>query len=170
MGCICSKGASEIDAVDEYENEEFSKASVQLVAPAPSKRESFVVEVGGGGIDGSVHVGGGKSRLQTHGGSVHKPSNDEDSRTIIVKRPTNSYHQRWATMDLGTSERRPDLCRISTMPNGAEGEHIIAGWPSWLTSVAAEAIKGWVPRRVDSFEKLDKVSSISGFFTRILLQ
>ncbi|KAF3447404.1 hypothetical protein FNV43_RR12590 [Rhamnella rubrinervis] len=60
-------------------------------------------------------------------------------------------------MDLGTSERRPDLCRVNSMPNGAEGEHIVAGWPSWLTSVAAEAIKGWVPRRADSFEKLGKI-------------
>ncbi|GJP79470.1 hypothetical protein CLOP_g9702 [Closterium sp. NIES-67] len=38
-----------------------------------------------------------------------------------------------------------------------EGEQVAAGWPSWLASVASEAIKGWVPRRADSFEKLDKI-------------
>ncbi|XP_043706887.1 probable serine/threonine-protein kinase At1g54610 isoform X3 [Telopea speciosissima] len=31
------------------------------------------------------------------------------------------------------------------------------GWPSWLSAVAGEAIKGWTPRRADTFEKLDKI-------------
>ncbi|KAL2333898.1 hypothetical protein Fmac_015111 [Flemingia macrophylla] len=38
-----------------------------------------------------------------------------------------------------------------------EGKHVAARWPSWLATVAREAIKGWLPRRADSFEKLDKV-------------
>jgi hypothetical protein len=40
---------------------------------------------------------------------------------------------------------------------GFSGEHVIAGWPSWLTEVAGEAVHGWLPRRADSFEKLNKV-------------
>ncbi|KAF8091093.1 hypothetical protein N665_0453s0001 [Sinapis alba] len=44
-----------------------------------------------------------------------------------------------------------------TIAKGVEGEYVAAGWPPWLASVAGEAIKGWVPRRADSFEKLDKV-------------
>lgn len=38
-----------------------------------------------------------------------------------------------------------------------EAEQVAAGWPSWLTSVAGEAIQGWIPRRADSFEKLEKI-------------
>uniref|UniRef100_A0A6N2L4T6 Uncharacterized protein n=1 Tax=Salix viminalis TaxID=40686 RepID=A0A6N2L4T6_SALVM len=34
---------------------------------------------------------------------------------------------------------------------------VAAGWPSWLATVAGEAIKGWLPRHADSFEKLDKL-------------
>ncbi|KAL4361446.1 hypothetical protein GQ457_04G005700 [Hibiscus cannabinus] len=37
-----------------------------------------------------------------------------------------------------------------------EGEQVAAGWPAWLVTVAGEAIKGWTPRRANSFEKLDK--------------
>ncbi|KAL0722667.1 hypothetical protein Bca4012_037266 [Brassica carinata] len=44
-----------------------------------------------------------------------------------------------------------------TISKGVEGEFVAAGWPPWLASVAGEAIKGWVPRRADSFEKLDKI-------------
>ncbi|KAK7295415.1 hypothetical protein RJT34_18323 [Clitoria ternatea] len=38
-----------------------------------------------------------------------------------------------------------------------EAEQNAAGWPPWFTSVAAEAIQGWVPLKTDSFEKLDKI-------------
>lgn len=38
-----------------------------------------------------------------------------------------------------------------------EAEQIIAGWPSWLSAAAGEAIHGWLPLRADSFEKLEKV-------------
>lgn len=42
-----------------------------------------------------------------------------------------------------------------------EGEHVAAGWPSWLSAVAAEAIEGWLPLRSDSFKRLEKVCSLS---------
>uniref|UniRef100_A0A7N0UI70 Protein kinase domain-containing protein n=1 Tax=Kalanchoe fedtschenkoi TaxID=63787 RepID=A0A7N0UI70_KALFE len=38
-----------------------------------------------------------------------------------------------------------------------EGEQVAAGWPAWLAAVAGEAINGLVPRRADTFEKLDKI-------------
>ncbi|CAO2210361.1 unnamed protein product [Urochloa humidicola] len=47
--------------------------------------------------------------------------------------------------------------RIRDVPNGVQGEHVAAGWPRWLTEVAAEAVRGWQPRRAESFEKLDKI-------------
>ncbi|KAH7352371.1 hypothetical protein KP509_19G042000 [Ceratopteris richardii] len=43
------------------------------------------------------------------------------------------------------------------LPKQTEGEQVAAGWPSWLSAVAGESIKGWIPRRADSFEKLDKI-------------
>ncbi|KAL5712856.1 [pyruvate dehydrogenase (acetyl-transferring)] kinase [Ranunculus cassubicifolius] len=36
-------------------------------------------------------------------------------------------------------------------------KHVHGEWPSWLSDVAGEAIKGWVPRRADSFQKIDKI-------------
>lgn len=38
-----------------------------------------------------------------------------------------------------------------------EGEHVAAGWPSWLSAAAGEAIDGWLPLRSDSFKRLEKV-------------
>jgi len=49
----------------------------------------------------------------------------------------------------------PGLGRV---PKGLEGEQVAAGWPTWLSSVAGEAIQGWIPRRADTFERFGKVS------------
>ncbi|KAK9664210.1 hypothetical protein RND81_14G026200 [Saponaria officinalis] len=46
---------------------------------------------------------------------------------------------------------------LSTIPKAREGEQVAAGWPSWLASAAGEAVSGWIPRRADSFERLNKI-------------
>ena len=56
------------------------------------------------------------------------------------------------------SSSRPNP-RLSNPVKHVHGEQVAAGWPSWLSAVAGEAINGWTPRRADTFEKLDKASS-----------
>jgi hypothetical protein len=46
----------------------------------------------------------------------------------------------------------------NNVPKNLDGAQVVAGWPAWLSAVAGEAIKGWIPRHATSFEKLDKVS------------
>ncbi|CAI0378521.1 unnamed protein product [Linum tenue] len=46
---------------------------------------------------------------------------------------------------------------FSSVALGEKAAPVVAGWPSWLTAVAGEAINGWIPRRLDSFEKLEKI-------------
>lgn len=50
--------------------------------------------------------------------------------------------------------------RLGNLVKYLEGEQVAAGWPVWLSTVAGEAIQGWVPLRVDAFEKLEKVASL----------
>ena len=47
--------------------------------------------------------------------------------------------------------------RLGNLQKYVEGEQAAAGWPAWLSAVAAEAIQGWVPLKADAFEKLEKV-------------
>lgn len=42
-----------------------------------------------------------------------------------------------------------------------QAEQTAAGWPTWLSAAAGEAIDGWVPLRADAFEKLEKVNMTS---------
>nr|VDC92250.1 unnamed protein product [Brassica oleracea] len=38
-----------------------------------------------------------------------------------------------------------------------EAEQVAAGWPSWLSSAAPEAVHGWIPLRAEDFEKREKI-------------
>ncbi|KAK7307920.1 hypothetical protein VNO77_41403 [Canavalia gladiata] len=128
--------SSNKDKVEEYEKEkELNKCSVQLVAPIIS-----TAQLNDGSMDVSVP-------------SLSKASSEIKSNRLD---PIKSPHQICITMSTGLVEKNPLINRILSVQHCA-GEHVDDGWPLWLSSVAAEAIKGWVPRRADTFEKLDQI-------------
>ncbi|KAL4324251.1 hypothetical protein GQ457_11G015560 [Hibiscus cannabinus] len=45
------------------------------------------------------------------------------------------------------------------IPKHLLGEQVAAGWPAWLSDACGEALNGWIPRRADTFEKIDKIGS-----------
>ncbi|KAK4779263.1 hypothetical protein SAY86_006791 [Trapa natans] len=47
--------------------------------------------------------------------------------------------------------------RLGNLQKYLGGEQAAAGWPAWLSTVAGEAIQGWVPLRAEAFEKLEKI-------------
>ncbi|KAF8411919.1 hypothetical protein HHK36_004477 [Tetracentron sinense] len=157
MGCICSKETSENEYVQNQREKESNISSKKSVAP--SRREEAVVEAGGGGNGAADGIARFISKPPPQENMVSNPilSYEGEKKTVVVERPTKAHHQRRATVDIGVNRGQPLITRISSMPNGVEGEQVAAGWPSWLTAVAGEAIKGWLPRRADSFEKLDKI-------------
>ncbi|XP_017217837.1 probable serine/threonine-protein kinase At1g09600 isoform X1 [Daucus carota subsp. sativus] len=134
MGCLCSKATWSNDFVVDYEREkekESRKSSVQLVPP----KEEFVAE----SRRGSVH------RISNENvGSVRGTKDGEDR---IVERPKSGHHKRTGSESIHG--------RISSNPGAAEGE--ATEWPSWLISVAKDAVHGWTPRSADSYEKLKKI-------------
>ncbi|KAF2299376.1 hypothetical protein GH714_031769 [Hevea brasiliensis] len=73
----------------------------------------------------------------------------EDRNTNLhgkkVKRRSSSGKSGPINLKLGFSHRH------------VGAEQIAAGWPSWLSSAAEEAIHGWLPLRADAFEKLEKI-------------
>ncbi|KAI4338670.1 hypothetical protein MLD38_023698 [Melastoma candidum] len=45
----------------------------------------------------------------------------------------------------------------SNLPKQTLGEQVAAGWPSWLSDICGEALSGWIPRKANTFEKIDKI-------------
>lgn len=157
MGCICSKGSNADDYVAENEMEkekEQNKSPVKMVAPLC--REKVI-----GGVvnkprtEGSLHS---RSKTTSESNeSSYKPGNvEENGKTRIIERPKNG-HQRFSTPDMVDCGTQQTTSRSVSMPHGAKAEQVSAGWPSWLVSVAGEAIQGWIPRSAESYEKLNKI-------------
>lgn len=80
---------------------------------------------------------------------------EEEGARESERRKRDRDHHREDTSELkrGASQTKPVLQygRLS------ESELVAAGWPSWLTAVAADAIDGWVPLKADAYERLDKI-------------
>lgn len=80
--------------------------------------------------------------------------------TVIHKERPKSGPQRHSTTISSTDGRQQAMCRVGGMPHSAKAEQVAAGWPSWLASVAGEAVHGWTPRSPRSYQKLNKVCAL----------
>lgn len=76
-----------------------------------------------------------KSGVKEHGGRSGELRKSEEKGSLSKR----------LRLELGFSHRY------------VEAEQAAAGWPSWLTAVAGDAIQGLVPLKADSFEKLEKI-------------
>ncbi|XP_011015815.1 PREDICTED: probable serine/threonine-protein kinase At1g54610 [Populus euphratica] len=147
MGSICSKRAAEEDVnINKNERQiEVGKSSVQLVAPTIFIREEILVDVLG--RKDARHLS------KEHVGNVIVSLEGGGKKTKLVDEKKKGRHGSVA-MD---SESIDDQPRIISMMISMRPSAETEAWPQWLTAAAGEAVKGWLPRRADSFEKLDKI-------------
>ncbi|XP_059302505.1 probable serine/threonine-protein kinase At1g09600 [Lycium ferocissimum] len=127
MGCICSKGSSNDDNVVEDKKEKEIQVDKSSVQLVAPSVREEIKEI-----------------VEPNVVSTKVDDNEE----------TRGRFKRQSTIDFGLIRSRS---RVVNMPHGVKGELSAAGWPLWLSSVAQEAIQGWVPRSAESFEKLNKI-------------
>ncbi|KAG2681870.1 hypothetical protein I3760_11G163900 [Carya illinoinensis] len=136
MGCINCK-PSAIEDSKESPRERFSKASSdwRALRVTSSRREE-------------VHRA--KDRYDNN-----------DGRTMLIDKQSNGLVQLHSGHLESKREKMEYIVAqhpgMGSVLKATEGEQVAAGWPSWLAAVAGEAIRGWTPRRADSFQKLDKI-------------
>uniref|UniRef100_A0A1J3E1Z9 Putative serine/threonine-protein kinase n=1 Tax=Noccaea caerulescens TaxID=107243 RepID=A0A1J3E1Z9_NOCCA len=85
----------------------------------------------------------------------------KDEEAIVEQKEPNGVVVTETKERKPKSERKrskPDP-RRSNPPKNLLGEQVAAGWPTWLSEVCGEALSGWLPRKADSFEKIDKIGS-----------
>ncbi|XP_031122107.1 probable serine/threonine-protein kinase At1g09600 isoform X1 [Ipomoea triloba] len=133
MGCVCAKGsATKDDAVDNEGGRrgESNRSSVQAAAPS--------------------------------GGEVVRAVACTSEGCVLPKRKpgpqSGLHHRKGSTKDSGVKGvLLSSVPGIVSMPHAAKGEQSAAGWPYWLSSVAAEAIQGWVPRSSESYMEIEQI-------------
>ncbi|KAL0359991.1 UNVERIFIED_CONTAM: putative serine/threonine-protein kinase [Sesamum radiatum] len=122
---------------------------------SPLKTDEVVVGPGDKKNEASLHSRS-KTSIESKT-SVIPPAKLRKIPNKNHERPKNGHRRNSTTELRGANGMQQPMSRILSMPNGVKGEQVAAGWPSWLSSVAAEAIKGWSPRSADSYEKLNKI-------------
>ncbi|KAF8409252.1 hypothetical protein HHK36_005326 [Tetracentron sinense] len=124
MGCNCFKASAIEDSKESPGERLSSKAQLNLRVPrvTSSRREEILRA---------------KDRLDNADGRVmliEKQSNGSTrlhGENVARKREKTEY----------VVPHHPGMGSISKV---TEGEHVAAGWPSWLAAVAGEAIRGWI--------------------------
>ncbi|KAH7866044.1 hypothetical protein Vadar_014741 [Vaccinium darrowii] len=134
MGCVFGREASS-GRVNEVKEE---------TREGESRKSSKNLNVESGG---TVRVG------DTQG--VDKDNGEEVSNGVTRKEEKVDVDRR-SQVEKRRSRPNP---RLSNPPKHKHGEQVAAGWPSWLSAHVGEAIDGWLPRRADTFEKIDKIGS-----------
>lgn len=81
-----------------------------------------------------------------------------DIKAVLVDKKTNGSKRIYDDQVEKKKREKHEVAVVNfPVPKAVEREQVAAGWPSWLAAVAGEALKGWVPRRADTFVKLDKI-------------
>eukprot|EP00252_Welwitschia_mirabilis_P018748 TRINITY_DN4185_c0_g1_i5.p1 TRINITY_DN4185_c0_g1~~TRINITY_DN4185_c0_g1_i5.p1 ORF type:complete len:608 (-),score=117.55 TRINITY_DN4185_c0_g1_i5:212-2035(-) len=89
-----------------------------------------------------------KAPAKVEKGNIKGRGDEKDGKEGKAQGGDHREHRR--------KERHPNP-RLSNPPKHVLGEQVAAGWPPWLSEVAGEAIKGLIPRRADSYQKLQKI-------------
>ncbi|XAR52516.1 Cyclin-dependent kinase [Bertholletia excelsa] len=132
MGCIFSRQVSsgkDYDGKEEKREGETERKSKNLT------------------VESKDTVGVGETKVENDKGGVNS--------SVNVKQDKDDGDRR----SQGERRRSRANPRLSNPPKHKHGEQVAAGWPSWLSAHVGEAIDGWLPRRADTFEKIDKIGS-----------
>ncbi|KAK5836960.1 probable serine/threonine-protein kinase At1g54610 [Gossypium arboreum] len=159
MGCMSSKSAAVEDSRENHKEKLRRKGSLDKLVPRAdsSRREDSV------GSKDKYDGGDVKVLLidkKTNGSNRYCYNDRAEKERIIDKfeviETINKVENCEVanTITVGHHHLHPGSGRVL---NSIKGEQVAAGWPSWLVAVASDALKGWIPRRANTFEKLDKI-------------
>ncbi|KAK4402016.1 putative serine/threonine-protein kinase [Sesamum angolense] len=155
MGCICSK-----DWKDEQKAKKFRrprKSSKRLVVSL--RKEDLVVQVDKGANEATMLPVSTEHAAKV-AGSTPASWEEGDKQLTVFERPAAQELKRWATMETALPRGKCQMSGELCAGKGIGGAHNPM-WPVWLTAVAGEAIKGLTPRKLESFERLEKISELS---------
>ncbi|KAG2324178.1 hypothetical protein Bca52824_006906, partial [Brassica carinata] len=108
-------------------------------------------------VDHEIH----DQELRRASSAVVKPKLDRwnssrDSRVRLIESERLSDHHQVDKEAVVPRELSKNQS-VAAVPKDTDLKQVSAGWPTWLVSVAGEALVDWAPRRASTFEKLEKI-------------
>ncbi|KAL1214253.1 putative serine/threonine-protein kinase [Cardamine amara subsp. amara] len=160
MGCNCTKGIRANDSLDNNVKERRSKPN-HKTSKKKKNSVSSSVQNNIGSVERVISSNNDEPTLRflipMDAKNISVSSDEADKKVNLERKSSKLLFQRRPTIEVGATLQQPKITRISSVSNGERGAQVMAGWPSWLAAVAGEAINGWIPRKADSFEKLEKI-------------
>ncbi|KAI3752644.1 hypothetical protein L2E82_24679 [Cichorium intybus] len=153
MGCMCSKGVSP----KEYSHKHPKKSSKRWFTS--SRRNDVVVDVDNCN-NGATTLLIPDPNEETIPSSGQTLWDDGDKKDVASEKSDMQLIQRPEKIidgNGGVHVHQPGTYKIYSIRYGVDELQAAGGWPPWLTSVAGEAIKGLLPRKAESFQKMDKI-------------
>lgn len=151
MGCINSKQADSAASPALEDSSVGASKSKARARAAAASAAAVAADNGGGGRGGSLVLTKDPSGLSRAESRKEETCSDEHHRSRELKRPKKEGS------NVKGSTATAFSFRLGFSHRFVDAEQVSAGWPTWLSAAAGEAIHGWVPLRADSFEKLEKV-------------
>lgn len=156
MGCQCSKPSVDEDArgrpTEKLSSQKASRVNLSRkeedVRLNSLKREEVVR------INSSQRADSIRSKVKTDGGDMKVAFLDKKVNGSNRVHDDQIEKKKRERLEAAISANYPGK---GSIPKAVVAEQVAAGWPSWLSSVAGEALEGWLPRKAETFEKLDKV-------------
>lgn len=141
MGCACSKTSAVED----------SRESPRKKSSSSSKHYS------------ELKVSRHNSSRREEGVRIKERLDGGDVKVMLIDKKANGSRRSYGDHETERKKAEkgevivPNHPGVGRIPKATQGEQVAAGWPGWLSAAAPEAIKGWLPRRADTFEKLNKI-------------
>ncbi|CAH8284154.1 unnamed protein product [Eruca vesicaria subsp. sativa] len=155
MGCVSSKGVRTNDDFIDTNHVSLPKPSKKQSSSSSSRNNEHLDSE-----ETSVN-GNNEATLRLIPSDTNRVFSDEEEeeeeeKTSFQMKSLETVSQKDITVEV-LDNVGPLQPRVSRIANGDRTAKVIAGWPSWLVSVAGEALNGWLPRSADSFEKLEMI-------------
>ncbi|KAL6139821.1 hypothetical protein ACLB2K_058122 [Fragaria x ananassa] len=162
MGCISSKRAASGSPCIEYSAAFTNNGSVVLAPSLSTKKKNKQSNNNNNLINYSSQLrrDGSSNR---NGNSFDKKDQTDRNQNVVEDnkdRPAEDHKSKELNNNKSKKEgsgKGGFSFKLGFSHRSLEAEQVAAGWPSWLSNAAGEAIYGWVPLKADAYEKLEKI-------------
>ncbi|KAL6136582.1 hypothetical protein ACLB2K_061877 [Fragaria x ananassa] len=162
MGCISSKRAASGSPCIEYSAALTKNGSVVLAPSLSSKKKNNQSNNNNNLFNYSSQLRRDSSSNR-NGNSFNKKDQTDRNQNVVEDnkdRPAEDHKSKELKNNMSKKDgsgKGGFSFKLGFSHRSLEAEQVAAGWPSWLSNAAGEAIYGWVPLKADAYEKLEKI-------------